>query len=110
MSVLIIGFVVGLIVAVLEISMVRTYQKNQIILTAIGLHWVGVGMLMPFIDLGISIGLTGIIVGVILTVPFIVLDSGKSRNATIHTSIFAPVWGVVISYSVNFLASLPIFS
>ena len=110
MNVFIIGFVIGLIAAVLEVSMVRTYQKNQNVLTAIGLHWVSVGMLMPFIDFGTSIGLTGVIVGVLLTTPFIVLDSGKSRNATIHTSVFAPVWGVVIAYSVNFLASLPMFS
>ena len=109
MSVFFIGLVIGLIVALLEVSMVRTYQKNPIILIAIGLHWVSTGALMPFIDLGISTGLKGIIVGLILTIPLIVLDSQRSRNATIHTSVFAPVWGVVIAYSVNFATSLSVF-
>jgi hypothetical protein len=104
MGMLLVGFFIGLIAAALEILMVRTYQKNKVILSAIGIHWIGVGGLTPFIDFGTPIWVKGILIGVISTLPFIVLEIQKSRNAVIHTSIFAPVWGVVIAYGCNLFA------
>jgi hypothetical protein len=49
------GFAIGSIAAAVEVSMVRTYQKNKVVLSAIALHWIGVGGLMPFIDFGTPI-------------------------------------------------------
>lgn len=98
-----IGIGIGLTAAIAEIALVRTYQKNRLILAAIGSHWVAVGVVMPYIELGTSIWLKGIIVGVVLTVPFIIFDMQKSKNAMIHTTVFAPIWGVIIAYGIDYL-------
>jgi len=100
------GFAIGLIVGVLEISMVRNYQKNKMVLGAIVIHWIGIGGIMPFLDLGAPMWVKGILVGVILTLPFIVLEIGKSRNAVIHTSVFAPFWGLVIAYGCSYVSTM----
>ena len=55
-----IGIVVGAVAALVEVALVRTYQKNVIVLSAIGSHWVAVGALMPHIDIGAAIWLKGI--------------------------------------------------
>jgi len=34
---------IGLVAAIVEVALVRTYQKNKIILSAIGNHWIAVG-------------------------------------------------------------------
>jgi len=101
---MLIGVGIGLVAAIAEVALVRTYQKNKIILSAIGSHWIAVGALMPFIDLGTSIWLKGILVGVILTVPFIILEIQKSTNAVIHTIVFAPIWGIFIAYGCYYFA------
>ena len=98
-----IGISVGIIAAIIEVALVKTYQKNMIILTAIGSHWVAVGALMPFFEIDTPIWLKGIIVGVVLTVPFMIYEIQQSRNAVIHTMVFAPIWGVAIAYGVHFL-------
>lgn len=105
MEMLILGSLVGLIAAAIEVALVRTYQKNTVILAAVGTHWVGIGAVMPYIELGVPIWAKGIIVGVVLTIPFIVLDIQKSRNAVIHTSVFAPIWGVAIAYGCSALST-----
>lgn len=102
MGMLFVGFGVGSIAAAVEVALVRTYQKSKVILSAIGLHWIGVGGLMPFIDFGTPVWVKGLLVGVISTIPFVVLEIPKSRNAVIHTSVFAPVWGVLIAYGCSF--------
>ena len=102
MMALSIGIAAGMIAAIIEVALVRTYQKNKVILTAIGVHWVAIGLLMPFVELGVSIWLKGALVGVILTIPFIILETEKSRNAVIHISIFAPIWGIFIAYSCDY--------
>ncbi len=103
MEKIVVGLGVGLIAAVIEVLLVRTYQKNKVVLSAIGAHWLAVGLLMPHVNLGVSVWLKGIIVGVILTVPFVILEIQKSKNAIIHTAIFAPIWGVVIAYGTFYL-------
>ena len=93
-----IGAMLGALIAVPELLMVRTYQKDKVFLSAIFLHWVVIGGLMPFIDLEISTWLTGILIGVLTTLPMIVIDIRKSKNAVIHTSVFAPIWGITLAY------------
>jgi hypothetical protein len=100
------GALVGMVAAAIEVALVRTYQKNNVILAAIEMHWIGVGALMPYIEIGMPVWVKGITVGVILTIPFVVLDIQKSRNAVIHTSVFAPIWGVAIAYGWNLLSVL----
>lgn len=104
MMVLLIGLGIGLVVAVIEMALVGHYEKNKIVLASIGLHWVAIALLMPFIEIGVSSWLKGIFVGVLLTIPLIVLEIPKSRNAVIHTSLFSVVWGVVIAYAHQLLA------
>lgn len=84
--------------------MVRTYQKDKFVLSAVGLHWIGVGAIMPFVEIGLPIWAEGVIVGLVFTAPFIALEIPKSRNAVIHTTIFSPVWGVVLAYACNVFA------
>lgn len=103
---LVLGALIGLVAAVIEVLLVRTYQKNKVILAAVGIHWIGVGALMPYIEFGLPLWVKGVLVGVILTIPFIVLDIQKSRNAVIHTSVFAPIWGVSIAYGCSVLSGL----
>lgn len=97
-----VGFFIGLVAGLLEISMVRNYQKNKMVLAAIVIHWVAIGGVMPFLDFGIPIWAKGVLVGIVLTFPFIFLEIGRSRNAIIHTSIFAPFWGVTIAYGCSY--------
>lgn len=106
METIFLGALVGSIAAAIEVALVRTYQKNKVILAAVGFHWIGIGALMPYIQLGVPLWAKGIIVGVILTVPLIILDIQKSRNAVIHTSVFAPIWGVAIAYGCSILSGM----
>jgi hypothetical protein len=99
-----IGSLLGLVTAILEILMVRTYQKDKVVLGSVGLHWIGVGAIMPFVGFGLPVWAKGIIVGLVLSAPFIALEIPKSRNAVIHTSIFAPTWGIVLAYACNAFA------
>jgi len=100
-TLLIIGLGFGLIAAAIEVLLVRTYQKNVIVLSAIGSHWVAVGALMPFIEIDAPVWLKGMLVGVVLTVPFMIYEIQQSRNAVIHTLVFAPIWGMVLAYGVH---------
>ena len=104
MEKLAIGLTVGALAAFFEVLLVRTYQKNKIILSAIGSHWLAVGIVMPYIHLNTPIWLKGLIIGIVLTIPFIIYEIQKSKNAVIHTAVFAPIWGIFIAYGTYFLS------
>lgn len=91
-----IGIGAGRVAALFEVALVRTYQKNVIVLVVIGSHWVAVGALMPHVDIGVDIWLKGILVGVMLTVPFIIYEIQQSRNVVIHTDVL-PQYGERLS-------------
>ena len=58
---------------------------------------------MPHIEIEMDIWLKGILVGIVLTVPFIIYEIQQSRNAVIHTAVFAPIWGTFIAYGIHYL-------
>ena len=91
------GVGIGVAVAVAEVAMARNYEKDKHRLAAIAFHWLAISTLMPFLDFGVAAWMTGLFVGVGLTVPFVVVEIPRSRNAAIHTAVFAPVWGMVIA-------------
>ena len=100
---LFIGIAIDLVAGGLEITMVRTYQKNKVVLAAIVMHWTVIGGLISFVDFGLPTWATGLLVGIGLTLPLIIRETLTSRNAALHTAIFAPIWGVVIAYLTNFI-------
>ncbi len=98
------GQAIGLLVGFLEIKMAKSYEKDSAMLNAVMIHWGGVGALIPFVDFGLNFWITGIIVSLLTTLPFLIMNIGKSRNAVIHTVVFIPIWGVTIAYLCSALA------
>lgn len=95
---LLIGLSIGLVAGLLEIALVRSYEKNTITLIAIVVHWAGVGGLMPFITFDANFWVKGLVVGLLTTLPFVIISINTSRNAAIHTAVFIPIWGISIAY------------
>lgn len=51
-----------------------------------------------------SVWLKGILVGVILTISFIIFETQKSKNTVIHATVFAPILGAFIAYGCYYFA------
>jgi hypothetical protein len=49
----------------------------------IAVHWLAVGVLMPYIDLGTAVWLKGLLVGLALALPFMLMEIPKDPKAII---------------------------
>ena len=58
---------------------------------------------MPHIDLGIAVGLTGAVVGLLLAVPFMIMEWPKDPKAIVPMLIFAPLMGLLIAVVGDYL-------
>lgn len=103
LEVLLISLGVGLGAGLIDVLMSYRYEENKYSLWAIAVHWVAVGFLMPFIDLGIPVGLKGVIVGVALAVPFMIMEYETEPKAVIPMVIFSTVFGFLIAVISDFL-------
>ncbi len=103
LEILLISLGVGLGAGLIDVLMTYRYEENRYSLWAIAFHWMAVGFLMPFIALGIPIGLKGVIVGVALAVPFMIIEFENEPKAVIPMVIFSAVFGFLIAVISDFL-------
>ena len=66
-------------------------------MAAIAFHWLVVGVLMPFIDFGTAIWVKGLLVGLFLAVPFMIMEIPKDPKAIIPMILFSPIMGIIIA-------------
>ena len=99
-----IGLAIGAVAGLLEVAMVRTYEKSRFMLAAILVYWMGFGGVVPFLKFDERFWVNALFLGLLTGTPFIILAAQKSRNATIHTSLFLPIWSLVIGFLVSLLA------
>ncbi len=99
---LLISLGVGLGAGLVDVLLTYRYEENKHTLWAIAFHWVAVGFLMPFIDLGIPTALKGAIVGILLAVPFMIMEFDNDPKANIPMLIFSPIFGVLIAIFSDF--------
>lgn len=89
-----IALTIGIIAGIIDIiPMLITKQDKNACLSAF-LHWVALGLLIPFINWELKPWLTGLIVAELTAIPFMVLVFPKDPKALIPISLFSAVLGI----------------
>jgi cytochrome b561 len=88
---------IGMGAALVDVLLTYKYEANKYTLAAIAVHWLAVGLFMPYIDLGTAVWLKGLLVGLALALPFMVMEIPKDPKAIIPMVIFSPIMGIVIA-------------
>ena len=92
-----IGFGIGLGAAIVDVVLTYKYEDNKYTLVAIAFHWLVVGVLMPFIDFGTAAWVKGLLVGLFLAAPFMIMEIPKDPKAIIPMILFSPIMGIIIA-------------
>ena len=92
-----IGFGIGLGAALIDVVLTYKYEDNKYTLAAIAFHWLVVGVLMPFIDFGTAVWVKGLLVGLFLAVPSMIMEIPKDPKAIIPMILFSPIMGIIIA-------------
>ncbi|THB79212.1 MAG: hypothetical protein D6B25_02175 [Desulfobulbaceae bacterium] len=96
---LIIAIGLGIIAGTIDIlpMILRGQPKNNCI--AAFLHWLFLGLIIPFVDWPIGSVLKGTIIGLLASVPVIVMLYPREKNAAIPILLFSIVLGAGVGYT-----------
>ena len=88
---------IGLGAASVDVLLTYKYENNKYTFAAIAFHWLVVGTLMPYIDLGTAVWVKGLLVGLFLAVPFMIMEIPKDPKALIPMIPFSCIMGVIMA-------------
>lgn len=100
---LLLGTAAGIIDAVFMLFMGAGWQAD----VAAFLHWVGVGLIIAFARLPLAGWLSGMIIGILTTIPLAFLVSTTEPTAWIPLSLSAAVLGSSLGYASEKLIPQP---
>ncbi len=93
------SFIIGIVAGIIDIiPMILSKQSKPATISAF-LHWVALGLIIPFTDWGLPPWLTGIIIAELTAIPIMVLIYPKDPKAIIPMTIFSAVLGSGVGYA-----------
>lgn len=85
---------IGIIAGIIDvIPMILSKQKKGDCLSAF-IHWIALGLIIPFVDWELRPWVTGLIVAEITAIPVMVLVFPKDPKALIPMALFSAILGV----------------
>jgi len=92
---LVIGAVAGLLDA---LPMLWQRQRPRAVLAAF-LHWLALGLVIPYLRWGLAPWATGALAGVLLAVPVIVMVGEEEPGAWLPIGLSSPVLGAAVGWA-----------
>jgi len=98
LTALIIGIAAGIIDVTPMIIMKLDKTANWSAFT----HWVILGLIIPFVNWDMQVWLKGLIIGILATLPVMIIVAPKDKKALIPMIIFSAVLGTGVALAGSF--------
>ncbi len=91
------SLLVGLFAGLIDILPMIKQKINPYSISAIFIQWLWLGLLLPYINLGINIQLEGIILGLLAMLPFVIQVIYRNKKASPKMILFAGIMGMIMN-------------
>ena len=102
MSNLLIALIIGIVAGTIDVIPMLIMKLDKISNLSAFFHYFALGIIIPFIDFGISPIVTGIIVSFLVAIPVMIIVYPKDKKSLIPITIFAIGLGAAIGWAGNF--------
>ena len=88
---------IGIVAAIIDVTpmVLQKLDKNACI--SAGAHWIVMGLIIPFVNWGVSPWLRGLLIGVLALIPVLIIVYPQDKKAIIPMTAFSIVLGIGVS-------------
>jgi hypothetical protein len=97
MNNILIALIIGIIAGTIDVTPMIVRKLDKFAIASAFLHWVILGLIIPFVSWDIQPWLKGIIIGELATLPVMIIVSQKDRKSVIPISIFSALLGIGVA-------------
>ncbi|NJK96830.1 MAG: hypothetical protein HC905_19650 [Bacteroidales bacterium] len=101
-----IAFGIGVTAAILDVVPMIIQKTDKRACWSAFVHWLVLGMIIPFVQWEIQAWLKGLIIGIIASIPVMIIVAGKDKKSLIPISIFSAVLGTLVGIAGEWLIPL----
>jgi hypothetical protein len=97
MKQIIIALIIGIVAGIVDIvPMIIQKLEKRASLSAFT-HWVFLGLIIPFVNWGIQSWLKGLIIGILASIPVLIIITDKDKKSMVPVLLFSAVLGIGVA-------------
>jgi hypothetical protein len=104
MKIFIISLGIGLVAGAIDIMPMIKQKINPYSIAAIFVQWLWLGLLLPYINLGINMFLEGLVLGILAMLPFFLQVLFRNKKAAPKMLVFAGIMGIAMNVVFEYLS------
>ncbi|MFH2142483.1 MAG: hypothetical protein ABIJ97_08685 [Bacteroidota bacterium] len=97
MNDLFIALIIGIAAGVIDVTPMIIQKLDKTANWSAFVHWVVLGLIIPFVKWDIQPWLKGLIIGELATVPVMIIVAAKDKKAIIPIIIFSAILGIGVA-------------
>lgn len=96
MNNILIALLIGIVAGLIDVTPMIIQKLDKTANISAFVHWVVLGLIIPFVHWDIQPWLKGIIIGVLTTLPVMIIVISKDKKALIPMLIFSTILGAAV--------------
>lgn len=97
MTEILIALTIGVVAGIIDVIPMVIQKLDKSAIWSAFIHWVVLGLIIPFVAWDIQPWLKGLIIGELTAIPIMIIVFPKDKTALIPMSIFSAVLGIVVA-------------
>jgi len=91
---ILIALLIGIVAGLIDVTPMIIQKLDKTANISAFVHWVALGLIIPFVHWDIQPWLKGLIIGVLMTLPVMIIVLPKDKKSLIPIFIFSAILGV----------------
>ena len=92
-----IALIIGIIAGAIDVTPMIIQKMDKTAVWSAFIHWVVLGLIIPFVNWDLQPWLKGLIIGELATIPILIIVLPKDKKALIPIMTFSAILGIAVA-------------
>ncbi len=97
MNNILIALLIGIVAGIIDVIPMIAQKLEKSANISAFMHWVALGLIIPFVDWQIDAWLKGLIIGLLCAIPIMIIVAKKDKKAAIPIAIMSAILGIGVA-------------
>ncbi len=103
MNNILIALCIGVVAGIIDVTPMIIQKLDKTANWSAFIHWVVLGLIIPFVHWDIDPWLKGLIIGVLTTVPVMIIVAQNDKKAIIPMTLFSAILGIGVGVAGSYI-------
>jgi hypothetical protein len=94
---ILIALAIGVVAGIIDVTPMIIMKLDKSALWSAFIHWVVLGLIIPFVNWGIDPWLKGLIIGELVTLPIMIIVRTNDKKSLIPIILFSAILGIGVA-------------